>query len=157
MGFTTGLLGGFTLTASLLYLSTELHSRNRIHQAALLRQQALLLNNIVNPQPELPPPTSREVKAGLWETAKDKWNAELENNVRKVQRTDWSAVGQNLEESVSGLWRRAFQSSREGAELAGEKIGEQVGLAQENIKQGVKIAVQDAEQKVKKNASYGGI
>lgn len=97
------------------------------------------------------------MKAGLWETAKDKWNAELENNVRKVQRTDWAAVGQNLEESVSGLWRRAFQSSREGAEVAGEKISEQVGLAEENARQGLKMAAQGVEQKVKKNASYGGV
>ncbi|TKA24714.1 hypothetical protein B0A50_05702 [Salinomyces thailandicus] len=115
MGFTTGLLGGFTLTSAIIYFSLEIHARNRLHQATLLRQQALILHNVVTPQALAPPPVSREVRAGMWETAKDRWNAELEGNVRKLQSTDWSAVGYRLEESVSSAWRRAFEKGREVA------------------------------------------
>lgn len=93
----------------------SLHTRNRIHQAALLQQQSLVLTNIVEPLPPLPPPTNREVKVGMVETAKDKWNAELESNVRKLQQVDWSAVRERLEEGVSSVYRRAFQKGREVA------------------------------------------
>ncbi|CZT20954.1 uncharacterized protein RCC_06815 [Ramularia collo-cygni] len=113
MGFTTGLLGGFTLTATLLYLSASLHTRNRSYQSVLLRQQSHLLNNIVEPQPALPPPTARVIDAGLWETAKDRWNAELEGNVRKVQEMDWRGVGERVEEGVSRIWRRAYDKTKE--------------------------------------------
>ncbi|KAK5115019.1 hypothetical protein LTR85_010057 [Meristemomyces frigidus] len=113
MGFTTGLLGGFTLTTSLLYLSLSLHTRNRVQQASLLQQQSLILNNVVEPLPPPPPPASREVQAGLWETAKDRWNAELEGNVRKLQHMDWDGVRIRMEEGVSAVWRRAFEKGRE--------------------------------------------
>ncbi|KAF1820066.1 uncharacterized protein K489DRAFT_433548 [Dissoconium aciculare CBS 342.82] len=113
MGFTTGLLGGFTLTASVLYLSAQYHTRNRINQAALIKQQAAVLNNIVDPQPLPPPPPFREVRGGTWETAKDKWNAELENGVRRLQSVDWNAVQDNIEETVSALYRKAFVKARE--------------------------------------------
>jgi altered-inheritance-of-mitochondria protein 5 len=134
MGFTTGLvnslqspnpnistnnqsqLGGFTLTATILYLSASLHTRNRAHQRTLLRQQSHLLDNIVAPQPDLPPPTAREIDAGLWATAKDKWNAELEGNLRRVQETDWRSVGERMEEGVQRVWKRAFEKGREVVE-----------------------------------------
>ncbi|RMY79920.1 hypothetical protein D0864_08878, partial [Hortaea werneckii] len=82
---------------------------------SLLRQQALILQNTVEPQPAQPPPVSREVRGGLWDTAKDRWNAELENNVRKLQTTDWNAVRYRLEENVSSVWRRAFEKGEEVA------------------------------------------
>jgi altered-inheritance-of-mitochondria protein 5 len=106
-------LGGFTLTASILYLSTQLHTRNRVHQAALIKQQAAVLNNIVDPQLLPPPQSFREVRGGTWETAKDKWNAELENGVRRLQAVDWDGVRNNVEETVSALYRKAFVKARE--------------------------------------------
>jgi MICOS complex subunit MIC12 len=76
----------------------------------------------VEPLPPLPPPTSREVRVGLLETAKDKWNAELENNVRKLYNVDWSGVRERMEEGVSAVYRRAFEKGREGvAELSSNK------------------------------------
>lgn len=48
------------------------------------------------------------------ETAKDRWNAELEKNVRMLQTADWSAARLRMEEKVSEMWRRAFQKGREG-------------------------------------------
>ncbi|KAK5724682.1 hypothetical protein LTR15_004729 [Elasticomyces elasticus] len=122
MGFTTGLLGGFTLTTALIHISLSIHARNRVTQSARLHQQSLLLNQIVDgpPQP-LPPSSPREVQAGLFETVKDRWNAELEGNVKKLQSTDWDGVRNQMEEGVSRVWRRAFQKSREGvAEVIGK-------------------------------------
>ena len=54
------------------------------------------------------------MRIGLLETAKDRWNAELEKNVRSLQDADWSSAGRKLEERVSGLWRSAFEKGREG-------------------------------------------
>ncbi|WPH00930.1 Hypothetical protein R9X50_00376400 [Acrodontium crateriforme] len=113
MGFTMGLLGGFTLTTSLLYLSVQLHTRNRLYQSALLTQQSLVLENVVDPLPTPHAPVNRQIRLGAWETAKDRWNQELESNVKKLQNTDWSAVGERVEESISSVWRRAFQGTRD--------------------------------------------
>ncbi len=65
-------LGGFTLTTTILYLSLNLHARNRLHQSALLHQQAQLLTSIVEPAPLAPQPIDRRVQQGLLETAKDR-------------------------------------------------------------------------------------
>lgn len=138
MGFTTGLvhphstlntfhlpliysqIGGFTLTTSLLYLSLNIHARNRLHQSTLLHQQTLLLTGITEPAPPLPPPTSREVHAGVVESARDRWNAELERSVRGLQGTNWESLREKAEEGVSSLWRKAFAKSREGVEELGK-------------------------------------
>ena len=84
-----------------------------MYQSALLHQQSLILNNVVDPQPPLPPPTSREVRAGVWETAKDRWNAQLEGEVKRLQRVDWNGVREQMEEGVSRVYRRAFEKGRE--------------------------------------------
>ncbi|KAK0947151.1 hypothetical protein LTR29_001434 [Friedmanniomyces endolithicus] len=115
MGFTTGLLGGLTLTTALIHISLSIHARNRIAQSAHLHQQSLILNRLVDgPPPPLPAAAPRVVQAGVWETAKDRWNAELEGNVKKLQSTDWNGVRDQIEEVVSRTWRRAFQKGREG-------------------------------------------
>lgn len=90
-----------------------MHTRSRVHQAALLHQQSIILNNIVEPLPALPPPVSREVRAGLLETAKDRWNAELEREVRVLQQMDWNGIRERMEEGVSSVYRRAFAKGRE--------------------------------------------
>ena len=53
------------------------------------------------------------VKAGLLETAKDRWNAQLESEVKKLQRVDWSGVREQMEEGVSSVYRRMFEKGRE--------------------------------------------
>ncbi len=143
MGFTTGLvrpnelttaypyppsltipfqLGGLTLTTALIHVSLSIHARNRIAQSAHLHQQSIILNQLVDGPPlPLPAPAPRVVQAGVWETAKDRWNAELEGNVKKLQSTDWNGVRDQIEEVVSRTWRRAFQKGREGvAEAVGK-------------------------------------
>ena len=67
----------------------------------------------MEPLPALPPPTSREVRGGLLEAAKDKWNAELEREVRMLQNVDWSDVRERMEEGTSRVWRRLFEKGRE--------------------------------------------
>lgn len=73
----------------------------------------------------LPPaalPIDREVPAGLLETAKDRWNTELESNVRKLQNMDWDAARERMEEGVSSVWRRAFAKGQEGVERAADAV-----------------------------------
>ena len=82
----------------------SLHTRNRLQQAALLRQQSLILTNIVEPRPEPPPPTARIVRAGMVETAKDRWNGEVEGLVRRVQEVDWRSVREGLEDRLMSAW-----------------------------------------------------
>jgi altered-inheritance-of-mitochondria protein 5 len=113
-------LGGFTLTASILYLSTELHTRNRVHQADLLRQQARLISNLYAPDPPLPSHPDRRIQAGIWETAKDKWNAALEREVRTVQNVDWTRVSESLEQSVGNLFTRVWERGRDGVKEVGK-------------------------------------
>lgn len=79
-----------------------------------MHQQAVLLNGIVEPEPAQPEPINREVRIGLLETAKDRWNAELEKNVRMLQTADWTSARLRLEEKVSSMWRSAFEKSKEG-------------------------------------------
>lgn len=55
----------------------------------------------------------REVDAGLWATAKDKWNSELQSNVRRLQEVDWTAVGQRIEGGMERVWRKAFEKGKE--------------------------------------------
>ncbi|KAJ9619640.1 hypothetical protein H2203_008421 [Taxawa tesnikishii (nom. ined.)] len=109
MGFTTGFVGGIALTSTFLYLSLSLHQRNRLYQSSLLRQQAQVLTSLSDPHPQPLTPERRAPREGLAERVKDRWNAELELNVRKLQSLDWDRVREDLERGVSGLWARAFR------------------------------------------------
>ncbi|KAF2759561.1 hypothetical protein EJ05DRAFT_509299 [Pseudovirgaria hyperparasitica] len=121
MGFTTGFLGGVTLTTSILYLASALHTQTRARQRELLRQQRLVLYNIVDPQPEIELPTRREVQVGVVEQAKDGWNRELEKAVRWAQEKDWALLRQGLEEDVARLWSRVKASTEKKAGEVVEK------------------------------------
>lgn len=59
----------------------------------------------------------------MWETAKDRWNAELEGGVRKLQRTDWGQVRERMEEGASRVWRRAFAGAEEGVKRVESEVG----------------------------------
>ncbi|KAH6899963.1 hypothetical protein B0T10DRAFT_11701 [Thelonectria olida] len=120
MGFTTGFTGGVTLTLSLAYLTVLTHQRNREQQGQALRAQALALQGLVEPFPPLPPPTRSEVaaaqRATAVEVAKDRWNTEVMNAVRWVQRTDWVQVREGLEESASRLFGYTVNGASDAAE-----------------------------------------
>ncbi|KAF2231230.1 hypothetical protein EV356DRAFT_437873, partial [Viridothelium virens] len=106
MGFTTGFIGGVTLTTSLLYLSIAIHQRNRAAQSTLLRHQAATLNNFVEPAPLPSLPTTWEARLNWSEAWKDRWNAELENAVRRLYAVDWNGVRDGLEDGAAALWAR---------------------------------------------------
>ena len=56
------------------------------------------------------------------EAAKDRWNDEIENAVRWVQRTDWNEVREGMEGAVSRLLGGGLQKSREGIEEAENQV-----------------------------------
>ncbi|TVY33352.1 hypothetical protein LOCC1_G008336 [Lachnellula occidentalis] len=144
MGFTTGFTGGVTLTLGLAYLTVATHERNRKSQASALRSQSQVLTSLLDPTP-LPPPLTRaelarEERTTLVEAAKDRWNDEIENAVRWVQRTDWTEVREGMEGSLARLLGGGLQKSREGIEeaekAAGPKVQEAVDRSKAALKKG---------------------
>lgn len=123
-----------TLTLGVAYLTVLAHERNRRAQADNLRLQSRVLTTLLEPTPLPPPQTreelAREERSSLVETAKDRWNDELENAVRWVQRTDWTEVREGMEGAISRLWSGGLQKSREGIEEAEKQAGP---IAQEAV------------------------
>jgi altered-inheritance-of-mitochondria protein 5 len=107
-----GQLGGVTLTSGVLYLTIAMHTQNRTHQAALLRQQRLVLSEFYEPKKPEPEPSLRVVPVGLVEMAKDRWNRSLEETVRTVYTTDWRKVREDAEDRASALAERIRQQSK---------------------------------------------
>jgi altered-inheritance-of-mitochondria protein 5 len=93
-------LGGVALTSSVLYLTVAIHRQNRNLQSTHIRQQDGIFRNILDPQPPAPPPTAREVRAGLFEMSKDGWNRKVEQLVQTVTDTDWNEVRSELEKRL---------------------------------------------------------
>ncbi|EAT87579.1 MICOS complex subunit MIC12 [Parastagonospora nodorum] len=112
MGFTTGFLGGLTLTSGVLYLTIAMHTQNRTHQAALLRQQRLVLSEFYEPKKPEPEPSPRVVPVGLVEMAKDRWNRSLEEGIRRIYTTDWRKVREEAEDRATALAERIKQQSK---------------------------------------------
>ncbi|KAI0012240.1 hypothetical protein F4779DRAFT_568927 [Xylariaceae sp. FL0662B] len=129
MGFTTGFTGGVTLTLSIAYLTVLAHQRNRQAQAAILRQQTYLLSEILDPLPPALPPTRAELaaakRANLIDTAKNRWNADVEGAVRCAQTRDWDEVREGVETAIGRLWASAFGRALDEAEK-GEQNGASV-------------------------------
>lgn len=63
---------------------------------------------------------------GLVEEAKDRWNRELESNVKKVQSLDWERIRERMEDGVGSLWSRVVEGSREGVKDGMDKVKEGV-------------------------------
>lgn len=103
-------LGGLTLTSSALYLSSVIHQRNRLHQSLSLRQSSHTLKQVYDPERTYTPPSLRVHTAGVGDTAKDRWNTEVEKAVRRLQTTDWREVGQEVEGAVGRVWERMRKS-----------------------------------------------
>lgn len=139
MGFVTGFTGGVTLTLSLAYLSILAHQRNREEQGRSLRAQALAIQSLIDPIPQPLPPTRSEVaaakRAEAIEIAKERWNDEVENAVKWVQRTDWEEVREGLEDRIASLWDLAF----------GESIQDSAARAKSELDAGVNKAKASAE------------
>jgi altered-inheritance-of-mitochondria protein 5 len=144
MGFTTGFVsitigelkrivlivflqtGGVTVTLGLAYLTVLYHERNRQSQALHLRSQSHVLNSLLEPEPtsvlsraEL----ARKSRSTFTESAKDRWNGEIENAVRFVHRTDWAAVREGMESAIARALGLGLEKSREGIEDAEKRAG----------------------------------
>lgn len=115
------------------------HQRNREEQGRSLRAQALAIQSLIDPIPQSLPPTRSEVaaakRAHAVEVAKERWNDEIENAVRWVQRTDWEDVREGLEDRIASLWDMAF----------GESIQDSVSKAKTELEKGVSRAQAGAE------------
>ncbi|KAF2833672.1 hypothetical protein CC86DRAFT_339117 [Ophiobolus disseminans] len=112
MGFTTGFLGGVTLTSGILYLTIAMHNQNRMQQAALLRQQRQVLADFYEPKKPEPEPLPRVVPVGLVEMAKDRWNRSLEESVATIYNTDWRKVREDAEDRASAIAERIRQQTK---------------------------------------------
>ncbi|KAL6707218.1 hypothetical protein ACN47E_004765 [Coniothyrium glycines] len=112
MGFTTGFIGGVTLTSAVLYLTVALHTQNRATQAALLRQQRQVLTGFYEPKQPEPEPANRVVPVGVAEMAKDRWNRELETIVQKIYTTDWRRKREEAEDYLSAAVQKIRDSSK---------------------------------------------
>jgi altered-inheritance-of-mitochondria protein 5 len=118
-----------TLTLGIAYLTVYSHERNRQAQALYLRSQHQLLNSLVEPTPVQPSSRTelaRQSRSTFTETAKDRWNDEVENAVRWVQSTDWNGVREGMEGAVARLLGLGLQKSREGIEEAEKQAGPKV-------------------------------
>ncbi|KAF9882369.1 hypothetical protein CkaCkLH20_00405 [Colletotrichum karsti] len=88
-----------------------------------MRSQSHVLDTLLEPQVRIPPPLTRSEQAvkdreNLLETAKDRWNREVENAVRWAQRTDWGEVREGLESSAARLWGGAIDKTAEAGDKA---------------------------------------
>ncbi|KAH7026287.1 uncharacterized protein B0I36DRAFT_352173 [Microdochium trichocladiopsis] len=165
MGFTTGFTGGVTLTLGLAYLTVVTHQRNREQQAALLRQQTILLRGAIDPQPPVLPPTRTEVaaieRANFVESAKDRWNAEIEGAVRWAQTKDWDEVREGVETALGRLWNRATGGQNVG-EVIDARAQQAAGIVRNDaagVAAAAKSAYADAKAKTedKADAAKGSI
>lgn len=136
-----------TLTLGIAYLTVLSHERNRTSQAGHLRAQTRVLNSIVSPIPEPPLQSraelAREERSNLTETAKDRWNDEVEGAVRWLQHADWEGVRNGMEGAIARLLGGGLQRSREGIEEAEKKGGP---LVQDALDRSRAAASRGAEQ-----------
>ncbi|KJF60665.1 uncharacterized protein CIMG_11907 [Coccidioides immitis RS] len=122
MGFFTGFFGGFTLTASILYITVHLHLANRHHQHVLLREQIDLLNTLSLPATArngLIGNAAADVMArrgylprqrpGIMELGKEKWNQEVRLLVRRAQELKW----EDVQEKVQKGWETARRLTKD--------------------------------------------
>ena len=124
--------GGVTLTLGLAYLTVLTHQRNRQSQSTSLRTQSRVLQSLTSPPPPLPEPTSPQAyryaseHTSSLDNAKELWNSEIEAAVRWIQRTDFNELRENLEGSVSRLWRDGLVKGQEGIEVVEDAAGSRV-------------------------------
>lgn len=142
-----------TVTLSLAYLAVLTHQRNRQSQADILRAQSLVLNDLS--RTGIPPikgaaATAAEQHPGFAETAKRRWNSELEGAVRWAQTTDWTRMRESAEGSVARLlWgaepeaERRVESAERTVKGEAEAAGRTVREAVEGVSRGARSAIEE--------------
>jgi altered-inheritance-of-mitochondria protein 5 len=113
------------------------------------------LTSLLEPAPLLPPQSraelAREERGTLVETAKDRWNEEVENAVRWVQRTDWDEVRERLEGAVSRLLNsqaagKASDETAAAVEVAKDNAAQALASTQEGTSRIAEAAKLKAEE-----------
>jgi altered-inheritance-of-mitochondria protein 5 len=108
-----------------------------------------VLTGLLEPTSIAPPQSrselAREERSTLVETAKDRWNDELENAVRWVQRTDWTGVREGIEGAVT----RVLGSERTGTEFKVDELGSATKAQSSQTSASVKSGVHDAAEAIK--------
>ncbi|KFY15999.1 hypothetical protein V491_05472, partial [Pseudogymnoascus sp. VKM F-3775] len=109
-----------------------------------LRTQSSLLNTLLLSDPSLAYPapdaeTGRTSRATLVETAKDRWNAEIQNAVRWVQGAEWGNMKEGMEGAVAKALGTGLEKSREEIQLAEDKAGPIAREAIERVRDGAKM------------------
>ncbi|KAK0635641.1 hypothetical protein B0T17DRAFT_503152 [Bombardia bombarda] len=166
MGFVTGFTGGVTLTLGLAYLAVSSHERNRQSQADILRAQTRVVNTLVhdpsttslrsNPSSLLPPSRAEleaQRRSHFVETAKDKWNAEIEGAVRWAQTQDWNSVRESAEDTAArllGVARTSAGDAATHAEAAAHNAQVATGRAVEHTR----TSLEHTRQRVAERASH---
>lgn len=130
--------GGVTLTLGLAYLAILTHQRNRQAQSDILRAQQSVLTSLIH-DPSLPRPPPTTPYAGLLtreqpdhhfvETAKSKWNEEIENAVRWAQTKDWEATRVWVEDLIFGS--RPVEEVKRDVGAFGTEAAREVDMAEE--------------------------
>jgi altered-inheritance-of-mitochondria protein 5 len=89
----------------------------------------------------------------LIETAKDRWNAEVENAVRWMQRTDWSEVREGMEGAISRFLGSGLQQSRARMEEVEKQAAPKVQEAVDRSKAAARKGADDAATGIDRAAS----
>lgn len=133
-----------TLTLSLAYLAVLAHQRNRQMQSDILRAQNSVLHSLIHDPASPASPTSLSTSIPpehhLIETAKSRWNSEIEAAVRWAQTKDWNEVREDAEGVLARLWGTVSGSA------AGEEVKKDVAVAGNTAAQGVELAKTEATQ-----------
>ncbi|KFY29132.1 hypothetical protein V493_02521 [Pseudogymnoascus sp. VKM F-4281 (FW-2241)] len=158
MGFTTGFTSGVTVTLGIAYLTILAHERNRNAQGANLRTQSSLLNTLLLSDSSLAysapdAEVGRTSRATLVETAKDRWNMEIQNAVRWVQGAEWGGVKEGMEGAVAKAIGTGMEKSREEIQLAEEKAGPIAREAIERVREGAKMGFDGSRVAAERAAS----
>jgi len=136
-----------TVTLSLAYLAVLTHQRNRQSQADILRAQSHVLTDLSRSGTSPikgAAATAAQQHPGFAETAKRRWNSELEGAVRWAQTTDWNRMRESAEGSVARLlW---------GAEPEGERRVESVERAVRGEAEATGRTVREAVESVGREA-----
>lgn len=127
------------MTLSLAYLAVLTHQRNRQAQSDILRAQNSVLSALAHDPASSPasPTTLSPFTAPdhhIVETAKSRWNAEIESAVRWAQTTDWDEVREDAEGVLARLWGTVSGSP------AGEEVKRDATAVRSRAAEGVEQA-----------------
>ncbi|KAF3924191.1 hypothetical protein ABW21_db0201182 [Orbilia brochopaga] len=119
MGRLNGLVSGFVLTTSVMYLTIRQHQEHTKISSKMLQDSNEALQMILTPPAPPKPRTAYvETRPDILETMKDGWNSEIEGVVRWAQNTNPTQIFDSLEDvarsAFAGLKRLGDNVSEPG-------------------------------------------